>query len=62
MVLNDTELEAKVKNHCGKRMEKGEEPCESCKKKLSNAKGIRRQKEYLWKIHDEWKNKGYKRR
>ena len=58
MVLNDSELEAKVRKHCGKKIDKGEEPCEYCRKKLSTVKSIRRQKDYLWKLHDEWKRTG----
>ena len=55
MVLNDNELEAKIKRHCGKKINKGEKPCIYCQKKMATIRVIRRQKDYLWKMHDEWK-------
>jgi hypothetical protein len=54
LVLNEQELRAKVKAHCGRRIEKGEPPCESCQKKLSMAKSIERQKDYAWRQHADW--------
>lgn len=54
MMLNDTELKQKVQRHCGQRIARSEEPCESCKKKLAIAKSIERQKDQAWREHEQW--------
>ena len=52
MLLNDTELKQRVQRHCGQKIAKNEEPCESCKKKLAIAKSIERQKDQAWREHE----------
>jgi hypothetical protein len=54
MVLNDTEIREKVQRHCGNKIAKSEQPCESCQKKLAIAKNIAKQKDFLWRQHDDW--------
>lgn len=54
MMFNEVELRERVQKHCGNKIAKGEQPCESCQKKLSIAKNIDRQKDVAWRQHDEW--------
>lgn len=51
MMLNQHELRALVKKHCGEKMDKGEKICQSCAKKLSRAKKIDKQVEQMWRKH-----------
>lgn len=54
MMLNGTELRERVQKHCGQKIAKGEQLCESCQKKLAIAKNIDRQIDVAWRQHDEW--------